>query len=112
MAGDSFLEKVLAAELDLVDIAYVRQYRAVADRKWRWDFAFPDARLLVEVQGGLWLPKSAHTWGAGLRRDYEKHNAAALAGWRTLYVTREMIEGGRAVALIVRALELAERENP
>ncbi len=102
--SDSFLEKVLAAELDQAGIVYVRQYCAVAERRWRWDFAFLDARLLVEVQGGLWLPKSAHTWGKGIRRDYEKHNAATLAGWRVLYVTREMIEKNEALTLIERAL--------
>lgn len=110
--SDSDLEEALARELSWAGIPCVRQYRAIHDRKWRWDFAFPDARLLVEVQGGLWLPKSAHTWGAGLRRDYEKHNAASLVGWRIIYVTREMIENGEALALIEQALRLAERANP
>jgi hypothetical protein len=81
-----------------------REWRIVGDRRFRWDLAWPDARLAVEVQGGIWI-KGGHTTGGGILRDIEKHNLATLAGWRILYATRESIEAGVAVRQIERALE-------
>ncbi len=100
----SDLEELLAWQLSATGIAFTRQYRAIPGRRWRWDFGWLEARLLVEVQGGIWIP-SGHTTGQGLTRDYEKHNAATLAGWRVLYVTREMIEEGSAIRMIEEVLD-------
>ena len=75
-------------------------------RRWRFDFAWPDRMLAVEVEGGSWVA-GRHTRGAGFEADCEKYNAAALAGWRVFRVTPAMIDDGRAIALVRRAL--AER---
>ena len=89
-------------------------------RRWRADFAWPGLRLAVEVEGGLYgkggrgsnapcpvcgqVPAGAHRSVAGVRRDIEKGNAAALLGWRVLRVTPQMVDNGEALALIERAL--------
>ena len=59
-------------------------------RKFRWDFCWKSARLLVEINGGTFT-KGAHSTGTGLRRDYEKNNLAQLAGWRCLMFDGEMV---------------------
>lgn len=59
------------------------EFRFDAVRKWRFDIAFPQYRIAIEVDGGSW-GKSGHTDGEGFRRDLEKMNAATVAGWRVL----------------------------
>jgi very-short-patch-repair endonuclease len=76
-----------------------REYHAIDGRRWRWDFAWPDHRLLLEVQGGIWR-KGGHTTGEGITRDCEKLNAATLAGWRVLSVTAEHIRNGQALEMV------------
>lgn len=87
--------------------APVTQYKAVEGRRFVWDFAYPDRRLLIEVQGGTWMEKSGHNTGTGLRRDYDKNNHAVLAGWRVLYFSKDMIEDLSAIEVIRKALEEA-----
>jgi len=55
------------------------------ERKWRWDLAYPDHRLAIEVQGAL-FSGGRHTRGAALLKEYEKYNYAARLGWRILFV--------------------------
>lgn len=69
----------------------VRQYQFAPPRKWRFDFAFPDRKLAVEIQGGTWNG-GGHSRGSGQRRDAEKFNAAARLGWRLMFWTTDMID--------------------
>jgi very-short-patch-repair endonuclease len=61
-----------------------RQYFFHPVRKWRADFAWPDRKIIVEVQGGLFMrsKKGGHNRGAYMEKEYEKHNYAASAGWK------------------------------
>jgi hypothetical protein len=54
-------------------------------RRWRFDYCFVDQRLAVEVQGGLFVA-GRHSRGAALLGEHEKLNAAAVLGYRVLYV--------------------------
>ena len=54
-------------------------------RKWRFDYAWPDKMVALEVEGGVWT-MGRHTRGIGFVRDMEKYNAATLLGWRVLRV--------------------------
>jgi very-short-patch-repair endonuclease len=80
-----------------------RQYRAFPPRRWLFDFAWPAHRLLLEVDGGQWV-QGRHNRGLGIEGDAEKQSRAAAEGWRTMRVTRKMIETGRAVMLVEVAL--------
>jgi very-short-patch-repair endonuclease len=84
-----------------------RQFRYADDRKWTADFCYPAARLLIEVQGGVWSG-GRHTRGAGYERDRVKYFEAQLRGWRVIEVTPVMIADGRALSLIERALKPAK----
>lgn len=61
----------------------VAEYRFDAVRKWRFDRAFPDQRVAVELEGGIYS-RGRHTRAAGFIADAEKYNAAAVAGWLVL----------------------------
>lgn len=82
------------------------QFQFDPQRRWRADFCWIAERILVEVQGGIWV-KSGHTSGRGIQRDYAKWNAATLAGWKMFLVTSEMIKDGEAIALIQTALAMS-----
>lgn len=81
----------------------VRQYRYHPHRRWRFDFAWPDHGLAVEVDGGTWSG-GRHTRGAGYEKDSEKINAANLLGWTCLRYTSSMVKSGRAAREIAEAL--------
>ena len=82
---------------------WLAEYRFDPERRWRADFAFLEARLLVEVEGGAWS-NGRHTRGKGFEADCEKYNEMTLQGWRLLRVTTGMVEDGRALGYIMRAL--------
>ena len=84
----------------------VREHRFHPTRKWRFDFAWPDHKLAVEIEGGIWRKKGAHSGGAAITRDCEKSNDAQLAGWRVLRFVRKHLDDGTAVTLTRRALGL------
>ena len=53
-------------------------------RRWRFDLAWPDQKVALEVQGGN-FSNGRHTRGAALLKEWEKLNTAACMGWRVLF---------------------------
>ena len=102
----SALEDTLAAHIKLLGLPEpIREYVAIPGRRFRWDFAWPNFRLLLEVQGGTWGKggkggAGAHSGGVAASRDCEKGNLATCAGWRTLSVTTDQIRKGQAVRFL------------
>ena len=82
----------------------VREHRFHPTRRWRFDFAWPDRKLAVEVEGAMWT-NGRHTRPEGFQSDLEKYNEATMAGWRVLRVTGPMVDDGRAMNLIEDALK-------
>lgn len=56
------------------------EYKFLASRRFRFDYAWPDFMLALEIEGGVWTG-GRHTSGAGFVRDMEKYNLAAMDGW-------------------------------
>lgn len=82
-----------------------REYQFCPPRKWRMDYAFPDARVGIEVDGGIWIAGGGHhTRGQGWLDDAEKLNTAAAMGWRMLRTTPSGLHDLETVALIRRTL--------
>lgn len=82
-----------------------REYKAIDGRKYKWDFYFRQNRLLVEIQGGIWLKMSGHNTGKGIERDAEKLNLATCAGFNVLQITAKTIKNGMAMIWTMKALE-------
>lgn len=76
-AEEAFFRAWTRAPLD--GARMVREHRFHDTRRWRFDFAFPEARVAVEIEG-----RGRHQTFAGFRADTEKYNTALLLGWRVL----------------------------
>ena len=61
----------------------VAEYKFHQVRKWRADFAIPSAKILIEVEGGVFTG-GRHTRGAGMIADMCKYNTAATMGYFVL----------------------------
>lgn len=100
---------------------YITQYRLFAElvgdgkglrarlsdkgfKDYRYDFAWIDKRIAVEINGSIWQ-KGGHNTGEGLIRDYDKLNQAQLQGWQVYVFTTQQVKSGEAVNIIKRALE-------
>ncbi len=57
----------------------VREHVFHPKRGWRFDFAWPELKLAVELDG-----RGRHQTVKGTRGDCEKLNAAVILGWRVL----------------------------
>lgn len=82
------------------------EYRFHPDRKWRFDFAFIEQKLAVEIEGGAWS-NGRHTRGAGFIGDMEKYNEAVVLGWKILRFTPEAVKSGRAIEIVKMVLNNA-----
>lgn len=83
--------------------APVAEHRFAPPRRWRFDYAWPEHRVALEVEGGVWTG-GRHTRGAGFLKDMEKYNEAARLGWRVLRCTPSTLETLATVHLIGDAL--------
>jgi hypothetical protein len=108
---DSELEMILENRLERAGLPLgVTQHRFVPGRQFRFDRAYPDRMVAVEVQGGTWSQRG-HARPSMIQRDCLKLSLAAALGWRCLPLTRAMIEDGTAVELIAQALGVGPREG-
>ena len=78
----AFLGHLRALGLD----APIPEHRFHAERKWRFDYSWPDHKIAVEVEGGAWT-RGRHTRGSGFIADMEKYSEAAILGWCVIRVT-------------------------
>lgn len=88
-------EATLELHLRVYGLAPIREFKFCGDREWRADLAFPEHKLLIEVEGGTWSG-GRHQRGAGFTNDCLKYNAAALLGFTVLRYTTEMVMNGAA----------------
>jgi very-short-patch-repair endonuclease len=88
----------------------VLQYRFAAPRRWRFDFAWIDQKLAVEVEGGIYS-QGRHIRPQGYIEDIEKYNVALMLKWRIYRVTGPMLQNDPATMIdnIIQLLEPHER---
>lgn len=82
----------------------VAEHRFAAPRRWRFDFAWPNEKVALEVDGGLWI-RGRHARASGIVKEHEKFNEAACLGWRVLRVQPKELLSQRTIELIRRALK-------
>lgn len=72
-------------------------------RKWRFDYAFPEHKIALEVEGGVWTG-GRHTSSVGFLNDMEKYNTATLMGWRVFRTTPDDLYRKKTLDLIKNAI--------
>jgi len=82
----------------------IREYKFHPKRKWRFDFAWTDQKIAVEIQGGTWKG-GRHTRASGYRNDREKMNEATLLNWKVFEFTSDMVKKGEGIILLEKALK-------
>ena len=73
-------------------------------RRFRFDFAWPEHMLAVEVDGGTWN-YGRHNRAEGIHSDSEKFSLAVTMGWRVMRLDKQMVEDASGVRLIEEALK-------
>lgn len=78
-----------------------REYQ-FCERKWKFDFAWPTARVAVEIEGGIHegAGRGRHMRQTGFENDIEKYNFAAMNSWLVFRYTPSMIQPKTLEALI------------
>jgi len=99
------------SQKDLEDIFYFqvqksnlptpnREYAFSPDgRRWRFDFAWPELKVAVEIEGGTWT-QGRHTRGQGFEDDCVKHNTALMEGWKVLRFPARWVKNWKGVELV------------
>jgi very-short-patch-repair endonuclease len=104
--GKSDLERELAKQIQLVGLPQPQvEFRFWPKRRFRFDFAYPDLLIAIEVEGGQWI-QGRHQRPMGFENDMIKYNEAAIRGWLVLRFTGRMIKSGEAITAIERAFKL------
>jgi very-short-patch-repair endonuclease len=97
-------------------------FAVLIGRKWRFDYAFVQQKIALEVDGGsfgrvirgadgkFYRLGGYHATGRGLEIDHQKFNAAARLGWMVVRVTTTMIRDGKAITELLDAFK-ARRTN-
>lgn len=98
--GPSPIELMFAQQLAVLEIpAPARNLVFLPGRKFELDFAWPDRRFGVEVDG------MAHRTKERFKKDFEKHALAMIHGWRVLRVGGHDVRSGRAAAWLITLWE-------
>lgn len=82
----------------------MQEVKVTEKRRFRFDFAWMNEKLAVEIEGGIWI-QGRHTRGVGYVKDMEKYNLAAEAGWRVLRFTPQQIKKEETYKIIQNCLE-------
>jgi len=77
----------------------VIEFRFHAVRLWRFDYAWPDHKVALEVEGGVWT-KGRHTRPKGFLGDIEKYNKAVETGWSVVRCTPKTLYSTGTISLL------------
>jgi hypothetical protein len=104
-------EETFALQCKAYNLKPVREYK-FCERGWRFDFAWPDIQLAVEVEGGTRYGRSRHSTGVGFEQDADKYNRAAREGWMVLRYTTRMVNTGQAIVEVRDVINGADELAP
>ncbi len=79
-------------------------YRFHPTRKWEFDWCWEDRKIVLEVEGAVWVG-GRHTNPIGFLKDIEKYNEAALMGYFVFRCTPDDIISGKIITLLERMLK-------
>ncbi len=79
----------------------IPEYKFHPKRRWRFDFAWPQLMIAIEIEGGIWFPSGGrHNRPVGYQKDLEKYNHATKLGWRVFRFTPQQFKNGEAFEML------------
>lgn len=107
VAPDEFHKK-LKRSFKGLEVVKEHQFHPV--RRWRFDYAIPEIKVAVEVDGAVWVG-GRHNNPAGYIADMEKLNTAASMGWLVLRFTTHDRFCRKSIKLIKETVQLRLNER-
>ena len=101
-------QKYLMSEIPGVEV--VKEHMFHYTRKWRFDYAIPDLKIAIEIDGSVW-EYGRHNRPQGYINDMEKLNNAASQGWLVLRFTTHDRLMNATLSLIKKTVELRMKED-
>jgi very-short-patch-repair endonuclease len=102
----SLIEELFAAHVRSKNLPVpVREFVFHPGRRWRFDFAWPEFMVAVEIEGGQWT-QGRHQRPQGFSSDCEKYNAATKDGWRVYRFPGDQVTNGQAIDFIMGVMGL------
>ena len=99
LSQETFENSVFDNLIDMRKIV-VHEFRFHPERKFRLDFAIPEIKVGIEIEGGIWMRGGGgHSHPTGIERDIEKSNLLALADYRLLRFTEKEIRAGTSIQM-------------
>ena len=93
-----------------IGIECSKEYKFHPTRKWRFDYAIPEHKIAIEVDGGVWV-NGRHNRASGYIKDLEKFNAAGSMGWTVLKFTPNELYKGATFDLIKETVKNIKNGN-
>jgi len=87
-----------------LSVEVIKEYQFHPVRKWRFDYAIPEHKIALEVEGGVWT-EGRHTRGVGFLKDIEKYNTGTLLGWRIFRTTPSELLSSNTIDLLKEAIK-------
>lgn len=88
----------------------IKEFKFHPIRKWRFDYALPEHRIAIEVEGGVWTG-GRHTSPKGFLGDMEKYNTATLMGWRVFRTVPDALCTNATLQMIREAIAYSVQEG-
>lgn len=82
-----------------IGVECVKEFRFHQGRMWRFDYAIPEYKIALEVEGGVWT-SGRHTRPRGFLNDIEKYNTAALDGWTVVRTVPDELITGNTIEML------------
>jgi len=101
------IDPILKAFFERFDLPNPQpEFRFHKTRKWRFDYAWAEHKIALEVEGGIYAKgrRGGHTSISGMLRDIEKYNEATLLGWRVFRVTPDKLLTVKTAEIIKAAM--------
>lgn len=84
-------------------VTCIKEHKFHPTRRWRFDYAIPEYKIALEVEGGVWT-QGRHTRPQGFLGDIEKYNTATLMGWRVFRTTPDELLSRATINLLKTAI--------
>ena len=87
---------------------YNKEYIFHPTRKWRFDYAWLDLKVALEIHGGV-FSNGRHTRGKGFTEDKVKMNEAQLLGWIVIEATTAQVKNGQMLKWVNDAIAVRNK---